>query len=449
MVELEIVLAVLLQPRHGHAHELQRDHVGPAAGLVVAANKAEEGQLAPDRVDIRQRLLADVRGEAPDLARAEIAFRTDDVIGQRAVGAPGVGVGARAHQPYFLGAEEHHADGAPRMLGQISDELGRRGDDAHARPVVEGAGGGVPAVQVSADDDDLLRRLGARNFGDHIAARHLAAPTGVGAKPHADRLPAFMDALDLIGVRRGDGERGDVRAPIVGKAHHAGMREPVRAGAHRADQHAGGAAVLGHVPGVAALAVGPAIALAGARGDHAVVDEDQLAVQRVGRRVGGQEIVKALEEDDLGLEPAFRRRRRAAQRNGVDLLGIGRGDRHLFIDRAAAGPQIERKLFDPHVFKPQLGHHRHRPVAGARLVRRAGEPRADFSGQAFGDLIGEIAVERGLGERTRRRRLGLVDLQNLLREGRRGRKAQRQRRSGEESGGVQHGGLPFGLAPAN
>ena len=40
VVEFEIVLAVLLQPRHGHAHIGQRDHVRPAAAFIVAGQDA-------------------------------------------------------------------------------------------------------------------------------------------------------------------------------------------------------------------------------------------------------------------------------------------------------------------------------------------------------------------------------------------------------------------------
>ena len=83
-------------------------------------------------------------------------------------------VGPRAVQALLLAREQDEADGP---LGLDAHGLERPGGLEHghdAGAVVGGAGAQVPAIDVAADDHDLVGLLGARDLGDGVV--HLDGP---------------------------------------------------------------------------------------------------------------------------------------------------------------------------------------------------------------------------------------------------------------------------------
>jgi hypothetical protein len=81
----------------------------------------------------------------------------------------GVGVGAR--QPELLVGVEDDPDRAPRRARQLGDAARRLDDDAAAGGVVLGAGAEVPGVEVTGEEDDLLRPLPPDDLADHVGGR--------------------------------------------------------------------------------------------------------------------------------------------------------------------------------------------------------------------------------------------------------------------------------------
>jgi hypothetical protein len=123
---------------------------------------------------------------------------------------------------------------------QVADELGGRHDDRGAGAVVDRAGPLVPAVQVRAEQHELLRLAAAAHLGDdvlRVRARHVA---GRGEQAHARDLAEGCDALELLGIRCTQGKGGQRHAAgDVGR--RAGVREAMAVGAGRAHEERTGA----------------------------------------------------------------------------------------------------------------------------------------------------------------------------------------------------------------
>ena len=79
------------------------------------------------------------------------------------------GIGVPTEHAEFFRAVEHDADGAVRLAGQRIDQLRRPDNDAAAGPVIDGAGTKIPAVEVAAEQHDLVLVGPALDLGDDIA----------------------------------------------------------------------------------------------------------------------------------------------------------------------------------------------------------------------------------------------------------------------------------------
>ena len=136
----------------------------------------------------------------------------------------GVAVGVGAAQAVLLVGEQHQ----PHRPAGLDAELLHQaqplpGDDA-PDGVVRGAGGGVPRVEVAADEHDLVRPLAADELANHVGVS-ASASAPLHLQPHPHRPAAADDAVDAHGVLHRDGRRRNPRC-LVAVLHAAGVRCP-------------------------------------------------------------------------------------------------------------------------------------------------------------------------------------------------------------------------------
>src|SRR5690606_30731415 len=144
-----------------------------------------------DGAGVRQSLVGKARAEAPDTARAEIAFSADDVV----LVCVRASVSRAAVNAVLFGPGQQDADGAARALRQIADQTRGGGDDGDAGAVINGALPQIPRIQVRGEDDDLLRTLAATDLGEHVAGWRVLADVG------------FDDEVDAHAAAAGDEAR--------------------------------------------------------------------------------------------------------------------------------------------------------------------------------------------------------------------------------------------------
>ena len=77
-------------------------------------------------------------------------------------------VGPRAVQALLLAREQDEPDGPPGLDAHGLERAGGLEHGHDARAVVGGAGAQVPAIDVAAEDHDLVGLLGARDLGDGV-----------------------------------------------------------------------------------------------------------------------------------------------------------------------------------------------------------------------------------------------------------------------------------------
>ena len=105
---------------------------------------------------------------------------------------------------YLLGAEHHHADGATGALWQAGDQFGSRHGDGNAGTIINGARAQIPAVQVTADQDDFFRSLSTDDVENDIAAHHFTPPASGRADGEIDVFAQLVQPADMIRVRVGN-----------------------------------------------------------------------------------------------------------------------------------------------------------------------------------------------------------------------------------------------------
>ena len=122
-------------------------------------------------------------------------------------------------------------------------------------------------------------------------------------------------------------------------------------------------------------------------------DEDDLALY--GRRIGRLQRLHTVKLDDFGLESLGRGSAAVAERGQDERLREGRDDLGTGF---AAFPIGKLETFDPDVGEAERLELRDRPVAGARLGLAAGLALADFGGEPFNDVPGEVVAQRGVAQ---------------------------------------------------
>ena len=100
-----------------------------------------------------------------DRTRPKSRFAGDyDVVGFSFMGF-GIGSAAEIH---LLGAEEDDANCPAGALRQAGDQSGGAEGDGHAGTVIGGAGAQIPGIEMSADENDLVRTVRAFDLTDDI-----------------------------------------------------------------------------------------------------------------------------------------------------------------------------------------------------------------------------------------------------------------------------------------
>ncbi len=77
-------------------------------------------------------------------------------------------VGRGADDSLLFAAEEDEAHGAAGRMAEGLDGAGYVEDGCDAGAVVLGSGGGMPGVEVAADDDDLVGEIAAGDLGYYV-----------------------------------------------------------------------------------------------------------------------------------------------------------------------------------------------------------------------------------------------------------------------------------------
>src|SRR5579864_5140291 len=80
--------------------------------------------------------------------------------------------------------------------------------DHHSSGIVDGAGSEVPGIEVSGDDDDLLRMFAALQVGDDVVTGRVGQLLRSESEMHAD-LALRKKMSDEVGIFRGDGAGGN------------------------------------------------------------------------------------------------------------------------------------------------------------------------------------------------------------------------------------------------
>jgi hypothetical protein len=340
-------------------------------------------------------------------------------------------VGAGAEDALLLAGPESDADGAAGLDAEsLENAHGLHGDDG-ACAVVRCAGAGDPAIEMSAEHDDLILQvgIGAGDLSDGVVGvLVLAGEVGFDVDLDADgNVVLLREAVEAaITLNGGDGD-GNLDALVgeVGSAAESGA-VVVEDGAAGAAAIAGVAAGLNDrgnffvveelrdlVEQAEALKTRAHASLdvrreAAAGGDGVVGDLGQggigLALEE--GAFDGRYVAHGAEEDDLSGELAL-----VLVEVGVllnvdedhvagDGAGRGRGPRGGLEDedggvrRDHAGPGVEllpaeaelAPVFEVGVLKADLGEGVAGPLIGLLQIGRAGEARADAVDEAAGEL---------------------------------------------------------------
>ena len=189
------------------------------------------------------------------------------------LGPVGIPVAQAAPQAVLLVGPQHHADGALGLQAQGLDQAGGFHGEDDASAVILGALAHIPAVQVAAEDDDLLGLLAAAELAHHVGGGGVRQGLSAHLQAQADALAPVLHAVQLSGGLDGDGGGGDLGVGRV-VVHDAGVGGVQADRAHGAHQGGHGAKLGGAGgPGVP-VGHGVAVALEG----HIV--EDDLALHR-------------------------------------------------------------------------------------------------------------------------------------------------------------------------
>ncbi|OQA33555.1 MAG: hypothetical protein BWY56_02029 [Acidobacteria bacterium ADurb.Bin340] len=114
-------------------------------------------------------------GQAPELARAAVQVEVSDELVEGGLGRfghaeVGLHVGLAAQEALLLAVEEHDPHGALGLGAGGFQEAQHLHHHGAVGGIVRGAGGGVPGIQVGAQQHHFLGLLGPREFGHHIQA---------------------------------------------------------------------------------------------------------------------------------------------------------------------------------------------------------------------------------------------------------------------------------------
>jgi hypothetical protein len=150
-------------------------------------------------------------------------------------------IGARAQQALLFAAPERYADRAPRLGAEGAKDPHRLDQRRGGISVVRSAGRGVPRVEVSANEHDLIAQRGVapRNFADDVVAVaivfEVARPE---LDPERDRMSTGREAREDVVLLAGYDDRGHGVGRCVAIAQDTDGAVTIRARLQR-DRRAG------------------------------------------------------------------------------------------------------------------------------------------------------------------------------------------------------------------
>ncbi|MEJ1960310.1 MAG: hypothetical protein WDO56_01625 [Gammaproteobacteria bacterium] len=272
----------------------------------------------------------------------------------------------------------------------------RRGEDkAHARGVVDRADAHVPAIQVRAEDDNLVREVGARDFTDDIGGSLLRQLASGALDPQAHGATAGELSFEGVGIRIRNataGMRGTScgwrEPPVCGKRCALVLRERMTTPTG-AERRRGGGTCAAHAHGARVFdPIAPPL-------DGVVEEHDAILHGAGGQIFQGRQI---LDPDRLGFDAGVWSADGAAQRQGGHGLrpGLEYGEFGL-----TTHPLRHVDFLRVYVLEAQPAHLFLRPRNGCAVARCAGEAWPDFRGERFGQLIGGGVTLRPLEQGLR------------------------------------------------
>jgi hypothetical protein len=259
-----------------------------------------------------------------------------------------------------------------------------------------GARAEVPAVEMSAEEDDLSRQLSACDLADHVGRRHPSQIPAIEAEGDAEVLLLLEQRAEDIGVRSADRRRGDLRGGGL-VLQHPGMGMAVLAEGQRTDENGRGAAA-GRRRGPGHPLVGGAAVSREGVGQPAVhgpVEEDDLPFERP---AGNVQFVEGHDLDHRRGDPAVGRSHAPAE--GADREGdaqapprrrdVRRGD-------VAADPTADLDGLGVDVGETHLLHEGGGQADRCGRLRRAGQARPDRR-DPLQQLEGLLAGQPGVAQ---------------------------------------------------
>ena len=396
VVHVEVVRAVLAELQRWPleaAH--QHSGVGPRCTQVGAhcrPGHAQRRQQLRHAFHQRQRGCVDAPAQLPHTAGAEVAFAHPLVRH----GAVTVTIVAGAVEAVFFIAEQHHAHRAARALAEALQQPSGGGDDGHAGAVVQRALAQVPAVEMGADEHDLVREVGARHFADHVVRGGVDIALRLQVQLQTQRLALCVQSGHGVGVGHRHGKGRDARhADFI--AHGAGVGDALASGGGRGADGADGqrqCTAPGGFHGAApARADRSAIAPPVARAFGFLVDEDDAAARALG--AVGLERVEVGIPGHVGFDATLGRSHAVAQGQHHQWLLHGRQQpRRCW----PAHPSPHRHAFGANLGQTQLFHGFLRPGGSLRIGRRTRRPRANLVAQLLHQGPGRIVGQRGVAQ---------------------------------------------------
>ena len=118
----------------------------------------------------------------------------------------GFGIGSAA-EIHLLSAEEDDANCPAGALRQAGDQPGGAEGHGHAGTVIGGAGAQIPGIQMSADENDLVRTVRAFDLTDDIPGWRVLVNHRRQQEPDPHGTQRCQP-LELIGVRNGHAAAG-------------------------------------------------------------------------------------------------------------------------------------------------------------------------------------------------------------------------------------------------
>src|SRR5208282_1309805 len=238
MVVIEVGSAVL---HHAKGRHSKIRHGGDVRAGRISAGLEDGGADALEHALHRPQSV-DGRGsgfnvKAERMGSAGVALDGGDVVGEVGRVFDGVGLAARASGFFVYPGDDPEGSSGAKM--KALEDFGSLHGDDDARSIVDCPGSEVPGIEMSGDDDDLLRMLGTFQVRNDVVAGFVGELLRSQDEMHAD-LTLGSEVNDEIGILSRNGSGGD-----SGRETESGMGKSIVCAADRADQSSHGPEIRG------------------------------------------------------------------------------------------------------------------------------------------------------------------------------------------------------------